>query len=348
MLDGNSDLLPTPRWKEVVLRERLIDAIAPGRGESTARGLAVTIDLDVITDPEVLALALPYRDDLSVSERLDVAGRIVETTEEWEQRVRFLCYRAILWELHGDLREAARGFMRAVKAIPADPAPEWAHHLVVEAYVHAGRTNDREDLLKRALDLCTQFLVEANGESGIEADLRKARSEVMKRLGRDLEGLSDLRWLVEHRGLDDDRIQLGQGLIAVAEFEEARTVLEGITFEELDPGEQYDHTFALFGLLYGIQDARLVSLVRQRLADLDPEFPAWREVRSKLLLAMSQPTAEAEYPKWWASVRGSLVLQPNVFGVGVDLGKILDQLLRRPDLGREARKRPHTKGAIEG
>lgn len=330
-LDRNADLLPTRRWREILLRERILDALGSGDDDATARELAKTLDLEELERTELLALVLPYRDELSISERLRVIDRIIDDSEDWEERVRFLCYRAILWELHGDEREAARGFLKAVKAVPKDPAPTWAHALVVEAFEHAGRSNARADLKERALELCEGFLAEAVDEPSLEAELRQSRSHVLAGLDRDAEAVEDLRWVVDRRGTYDDRIQLAKALIALGEFEDARGVLESIEYDELTPGEQYDHTFALFGLLYGIQEEKLVALVGQRLGDLEPEFPVWREVRDRFLLALSRwPEPEKEeYPAWWASVREVLVLQPNVFGIGVDVARILDQALRR-------------------
>lgn len=318
--------------------------MARGEDDSKANELAKTFDLAGIEDAELLALALPYRDELSVSERLKFVDRIIEHSDDWEERVRFLCYRASLWGLLGDRKGAARGFMQAIKAVPADPEPDWGHSLVVGAYVQAGRSNARRDLVERALELCTRFLEGAADEPLLEFELRKARSAVMKGLSRDLDCIVDLRWVAEERGTDDDRIQLAQGLIAVGEFEEARTILQRVPFEDLTPGEQYDHTFALFGLLYGIQDEQLIALVRQRLADLDPEFPAWREIRDRFLLSLSRSGEKVEYPAWWASVRETVVLQPSVFGIGVDVGKLLDRALRRRGKGVDVHRQLHAKG----
>lgn len=339
VLDQNADLLPTQRWRDVLFRERLIHTWEEADGEHNARALAKTLNLEEAQDTELLALVLPYRDELPISERLRVVERIIATTRDWEERVRFLCYRGMLWELHGDFKGAARSFLAAVEAVPNDPEPEWAHAVVVEACVHAGRSNARRDLLERGLRLCERFMQEADGEPHLLADLRKTRSEVMKRLGRDAEEVADLRWVVDHRGTYDDRIQLAQALIATQEFEEARSLLEAIPFERLTAGEQYDHTFALFGLLYGIQDADLVGLVRSRLEGLEPEFPGWREVRDRFLLALSNAPAPAEYPAWWASLRETLVLQPNIFGVGIDVGGIIDQALRHRRKGERAHRR---------
>jgi tetratricopeptide (TPR) repeat protein len=321
VLDRAIGLIDSDRWRASIIRERVMDALGNG-GEAKARHILAALDLDQINDTELLGLCLSFREDLSGGRRLRLVDRIVTETRDWEERVRLLTYRGLLWELHGDDAEGAAAYRDAVSAVPEDPAPEWAHVAIIGAHLHAGRTAEREDLVQRGLDLCERFLQEALPGTPLEVDLRKSRAEAYKRLARFEEEVEDFRWVVAARGTNDDRIQLAQGLIAAGAFEEARQELEDINYDDLTDGERYDHTFAEFGLLYGLEDPAVLNRVRLRLEGLDPEFPLWREIRSRFLLGLaSRP--EPMTSGWWSTFREALMLQPNFLGFGLDLGKLL-------------------------
>ncbi len=319
------DLIPTPRWKAIITRERLVAAFAAG-GDPKARHVAADIPVDDEYDAELLSLVLPYRDDLSVSARLRLIDRVVDGSDDWEERVRHLTYRGLLWELHGDPEAAKKSYAEAVESLPADPDPAWSHVVVIEALVLSGRSNDRESDLERALELCERYLAENADDAALHQGLRKSRADTLKRMGEDARALEDLKWLVEARGTNDDAIQLGQAYVATEQYELAPDVLENVAWGELTPGEKYDYAHSLFGLLFGFDDEDLRQVVRQRLEMIDPEFPIWRETRDRLLLYLAK-TERGRLPGWWATIRESVILQPNVFGFGIDLSKLIDRAL---------------------
>lgn len=149
-------------------------------------------------------------------------------------------------------------------------------------------------------------------------------------MGRDKDAIDDLAWLVSERATDDDLIQLAQARIAVGEFIEARMALAQVSYDALDSGGQYDHTYAMFGLLYSCNDPDLRARVTSQLEALDPQYPAWREVRSKFLLALRTVDVDAEPDNktWWKTIRESLILQPNFFGIGINIGTIIERAIR--------------------
>lgn len=216
--------------------------------------------------------------------------------------------------------------LAATNVVPDDREPEWGHVFIVKAFALAGNHTSDSSLIQDGIKLATKYLdyIDTN-DPHLELEIRKSRAIAFKYLGDGAKAVDDLKWVVDKRGSYDDRIQLAQAYIAGQEFTQARQLLQDIPYGDLTAGEQYDHTYAMFGLLYGTGNSDLKETVKRRLLELEPEFPYWREVRSSLLEMLMTKDENESLPSWWLSFREMVILEPNFFGLGIDLSAVIER-----------------------
>ena len=64
--------------------------------------------------------------DHAIGEKVNfMTQRKPTTADDWEDKVRCLGYKAMLWELQGNDQDASQTYLKAAEAAPADPHPEW-------------------------------------------------------------------------------------------------------------------------------------------------------------------------------------------------------------------------------
>jgi len=322
VLDAHETRFPDDRWAEILLRERLLDFLFSNPKKASA--LAALPDSMRSDDPEVLELILSAQPDLDPPTRIQLTDRLLSAGPDWESATRARVLKGLTWELLCQPETAAASYQEALAGIPEDESPTWSHAIILEAYALASRT--RPEVLERGLTLAAEYFAEIES-TPIEVDLRHARASLFKRAGLEEDEIVDRRWIYESVGTAAAAVDLASSLVAAGEVDEAESILHSLNFAALPGGTAWDFAFVAYGILASAPDSGRLDWVREVISAVDPEYPLWREMHQRIQLALVQ--READETSWKEVLRNSFILQPTVFGFGVDLKPVFAKLFEK-------------------
>jgi len=127
-------------------------------------------------------------------------------------------------------------------------------------------------------------------------------------------------------------VQLGQ-------IADAEATLQQVAQSDLEESELVDYVFALSSLAIWFGDRNRLERARDALSSITPREPLFRTRRDEYLITVHQALASGSSQKLKGRARSLLaglsrsttrylVLRPTFMGMGVDLGKMLEDLTR--------------------
>ena len=123
---------------------------------------------------------------------------------------------------------------------------------------------------------------------------------------------------------------MAKALVAHKSYERAREYLEALEYGSLVQSEAFDYNTLAARIALAIGDRNDTLNVAARFDKLDVRDPYFREIRHELVgrLRSLESSKEAEVDGVFARVlRGAsryLLLQPNFFGLGINLNALLE------------------------
>ena len=130
---------------------------------------------------------------------------------------------------------------------------------------------------------------------------------------------------------------LADCLVQVGNPSEAEAALQEVVQNELEESELTDYVFTLTNLAFAFGDRPRLEQAKNALNSIMPRDPLFRTRRDEYLIAVHEALASSSSLKLKGRARMLLadltrsaakyiVLRPTIMGVGVDLGKILEDL----------------------
>lgn len=334
VLDRFASLIDDPRWDHQVLLQRVYWALGTEWHRERGKELLSGLKLDDVRDPELFSVYLDvFSDELSVPQTLDLCDRILGLTEDPSYRLHYSVLKGILWIFLGEADSAVSIIEGAVDATQ-DEALEtvWGQSARIGAHHLLGAQIDDDKHLAKASQLCREALDVSDRSDKWRASLHQVLGDIAVHLGNHEAALEEYETSLELDDLVPVRISLARCHLALGDVEPACEVFSVLAASELEEGEHVDYVLAKAGLLFLPHDGTLRAEIRERLEALDPPFPMHREARDQLLRYAIELDAEesglmTRVKRVWESLGSFVILQPNLFGIGVDLKAMGDTLL---------------------
>lgn len=332
-----------PRWQRKVTYLHAIHALGPDWNEAAGRReLRKLGDMESETDVETLQLYLDlFHDELSFSRRLKLADRVIRLADKAAERLHYRGQKAVELLLVGDTAGAESELADGIASYEADKGKDassiYARDRLAGALELLGKLRNDPILLDRSIEI-SRSLIEDDGLTSL------GRAAVLRQMGDAYSSKGEWESATDayRKAFATVPRPVFQVLIAQCLLESegsaaATDAIRAIAVTELEGAEYADYVFALAAIGIEGKDPSILADGEALLRNLSIREPYFREQRDSLLLGVvdarqSERSAATAEParRLLRGLTSSLLryikLEPNFMGIGLNLGKFLEDV----------------------
>jgi tetratricopeptide (TPR) repeat protein len=337
-----------PNWQRKITYFHALHALWPDwNREAGRRELKKLGSIADEKDEEILQLYLDlFGDHLTFSQEYDIIERILNNSESFSDRLHYKAAKAVLFLTIGDRHKSDEELSEVVaearERCKKAALSEYERYRFAQTVQLLGMLRGDDTLLTEALDLYQELLKEDYWTCSGRADLLKLKGDTYR--GKQ-EWESARQCYLQAFGANPSpiyKVFLSQCLVQLGQLEEAAKTFAEIKPEELSAPANIDYTFALAGFAIEIGDRNRLEDAKAKLKALPIKDPYFREQRDSLLLIVQEAfTMGSSLPLIQRSrrliaglarfVSTYLFIRPSIMGMGVDVGKILEDFSKRSE-----------------
>jgi tetratricopeptide (TPR) repeat protein len=335
-----------PEWQRKIVYFHAMHALWPdwdrnaGRRELRKLG-SVADDKDI----DVLQLYLDlFGGNLTFSEQEDLVDRILALSKTFNDRFHYKGSRTVLYLTIGDKRKAVAELSEAIEEARAQQDEEglsgYQRYRLALCLDLLGALRGNKGLLTEAINLYQDLLktedlsIKGRAEVlGLLADTHRHNGDWESARDSYLNALKTLPSSIH-------KVFLCECLRELEKIDEATKVLEEVTLESLSDSEQADYAFTLAALAIETGEPERLQNAKAILKKVNIPEPYFRERRDALLLnvqeALSSGSSQTLVRRTKSllsnitrSATSYLILKPSFMGIGIDVGKIFEDMSKR-------------------
>lgn len=336
VLDRLATAVDDPRWTQRIIYHRTIWSL--GRHwdrEAGRRALSAIGSIDEVADPQTLQLFLDlYGSELGFAESSKAIDRVIAAANDPVTRLHYRTLKGLQFTLIGDLDagcEEIDGAIAEFRASESMPCSGYARYRLAFTLLFLGQLRDDPKSLEEARGLFEQELTDTKYSKSGRAMLYLQIADTYR---------SQCLWeeakdsYVQSLNLEDSpiaRMELARCALELGDHPTAVAHLHSVGYDAITPREQLDHCIVAAEIAHVVKDAALVEQTADRLQATTPHEPYFREARDQLvisLLAIRDDATDQEANIGFIRKVGDLVgrylmLQPNLFGLGINVNALL-------------------------
>jgi tetratricopeptide (TPR) repeat protein len=333
-----------PDWQRKIAYFHVLHALWPdwdsraGRREMKKLG-SVADEKDV----EILQLYLDlYRDSLSFSAQQDLIDRILNNTNSnFTDLLHYKGAKAALFLTIGDREKAETELEEALtEARNRTTLNEYQRYCLAQTLSLLGALRADNAMLTEALKLYQKLLAEGDWTPFGRAKLLGLIGETHWRKQEWEKACEVYVQAIEASPLAINKVFLSECLLQLEQLSEAARTLADVQSSSLSAAEKVDYAFAFAAIAIEAGDRKRLEHATVILKALQIRNPLFRERRDAFLLNVQEVlTSGPSIPLTRRTrrlftglarfVSTYFVLKPSFMGMGVDVGKILEDLAKR-------------------
>lgn len=346
VLDGLQGNIQHPWWQRKITYYRSVYHLAPdgdrteGRRELAKLG-PITMDEE---DLDILHLFVDLEfGNQSFADRVAILDRILVIGEERSNQLQYRGAKAVQYYLIGDRKAAEKLLLDVVELVrqteEADPLEGYERHQFGALLQLLGCLNRDVDVLNESVSQFQALLAEDNWTERGRAALHRNVGDSYRYAGEWELAERAYTDAIAMANLDIDKVHLAQCLLHLRGADKALVEIEGINRDALDRREFDDFTFAYASIAIAVGRAEQLQQAKKLLENLPSSEPVFNEERLRLLVKTTDALMhgnQAAKADMAGAARGDAVsvssfflLQPNLFGLGINFNAIVDYLARR-------------------
>jgi tetratricopeptide (TPR) repeat protein len=333
-------------WQRKIIYFHAMHALWPDWNEAAGRReLKKLGPIDEDYDIETLQLYLDlFGESLSFSQKLDLINRIISLSRNLSDQLHYRGARAVLFFTIGDTARAEEELTKVIEDVRAerDPADldDYERYRLALTLDALGSIRPNKDTLGQAVELI-QGLLKGEGLTP------KYRAHLLGQLGTSYKHMEE--WKRAKEALEQSlalepseilRVFLSDCYLGLGLAEEAARMSSEVDVGKLSPAEQVDHAFSLAAIAIETGERERLETAKAVLKDISVSDPLFRERRDACLLnvqeALTLGTSKSLVErtrrivsKIAGSAASYLILKPSFMGIGIDIGKIFEDLSKR-------------------
>jgi tetratricopeptide (TPR) repeat protein len=341
VLDHLEESIADRRWREKVACVRAKWWLYDQNNQDNARDCMSSISIDQCADTEIISMYLElFGQDLSFDRSDDLFDRIISNTDEDDIRLQYTCARGIA-RLKICEREEAIGIIEPAvdhfRSINEDAHTLYGKHLFANSLQLLGILKNDSSLIRESAEKF-HLLIDGAKEYGLS---ELAVADYLCELGRCCALLGEHTDAIEHYVRSNSvfsmpltQIYLAQSYVEVGDEEASRETLKAIARDELSDVNRQDYAIACSMLAASSCKAEDIDSAIAELRAVSPRDPYFVRMRDEWLIALLQTEPKARRSKLRTllqSFNRYVTLNPNVFGIGIDINNILEDIDRRAE-----------------
>ena len=327
-------------WQRKITYFQAINALGPTWNEELGRSeLRKLGDLSDNDDIQTFQLYLDlFRSEMSFSDKNRIIDHIIANSDKVGDWLHYKGAKAVLYHSIGDQGRAESEAREAVGRIDLGRDRQglgcYGVHRFAQTLGLLGMINKDRPLLEHSTRILDDLLDDEDWSEQGRANLLGEIAENYRHLANWQRALTYYERAIEIYPRAIHKVFMCQCLVAVKMYSRADHLFRQIDVVELSLEEYIDYVFVLAFISLTIKSHDSVMRLVKLLKDLHIANPYFREYRDSLLLncheyisrgssrTLSKRIVNLLY-KVANSPTSYLILQPNIMGMGVDIGKII-------------------------
>lgn len=342
-----SSLLDKKSWRERINSFILIYYFIIKRDDIRLNNEMEQIKIDEIEDIELIKLVLDIKsDNLGMGQELALIEKIIVSEKDVVIKAKYQFQKALVYILNNDNDTGLKIAKEAIEILDNSIIKE-DYHLHVSAHIFSMYAQITSDNMyyHKAISLNMQIIKDDN-----LTDVGKAKNLIA--LGHTYYLLGDYESAVKY--LDDSKkikyfhladIYTAFVKIGKAEYESAIKILSQIVYDELEE-EKFDYLTAYSLCILNTKDVTNIDMINGYLNDISFDNHRYFDtIKMELLLELQKMSFndaikdEKVRLKWLDILNKSIMLQPNFFGLGINLNNFIDMINRKSTKSKKEGKR---------
>ncbi|MEQ8634442.1 tetratricopeptide repeat protein [Gimesia maris] len=339
VLDAMDGVVMDQRWADKLMLFRALWWELEKNDPIQAAQCIAEIDVDACNDADVLAKYVTlHASQLPFDERVKLMERVCELTDEQEIKLQFRCLIGISYFLVCEKEKAIELITSAVdryRLLLEEDRSLFGDHLFANALFMLGSMQDSDELVAESEKCFANFL----GPERATTLTPFAKGDYLMHVGRCKAFLGDHPGAIEQYdkslSIYDQplaRIYKAEALVSRGELDAGRELLENINREAISLEERHDYAMARTMLAVATQLEKDIENAKHALKAFETSEPLWTRQRDKWLITLLEtvPTANAGWiVKMIRRLNRYAILQPNIFGLGINLNNVLEDITQR-------------------
>jgi len=336
-LDQLSHAIDSALWEEKIRYFRSLWYLLEEDDQARAIRELSAIELDACRDPEILQLHLQLASSgLSLAERLRLVDRVLAVTEKESEKLQYSLVKAMYYALVGEETDAMNLVRTAVDRYRAQDSlkrSEYGEMFLAEALSFLGRLDEDQAATREALGLYEQLisdrLEKGASRGGFLASLRKSAGDCCLTLREFGDAVFYYQESLSTESAELTKLFLAKAWIELEDLDRGRSMLAQIDVTAFDENCMLDR--ALFtcdlALKSRTEADRLeaISLLKAATAT-HPLFEKYRQDALLGLIELKPCGSPKRLQQVLQRLGRYVTLNPNLFGFGLDLNKVLDDI----------------------
>jgi len=346
-------------WQRKITYFHALYALWPGRDEAAARRELIKLgSLEHERDVEILQLYVTlFGSQFSFSKMEQLVNRILDLCESPTDRLHYRSLKGIQYLMIGDndrVREELASAISEFRRSRDEPTTGYQAYRLALSLGLLGVIRHDAALLEEALGLYQQILVSDGWTQEGQAEIRRLIGDTYRHMEDWDKARASYVGALEYDPAAIHRVFLSECLLHLAKHREAISLINEINATELDQNQYLDYVFILATISVETGSKELLAKAETLLRQAKPSAPYFRKERDAMLLSVVETQrngpsnsvvqrAKQILGGLARTARRYLILEPNIMGIGVDIGKLVDDLAK----GTEAHSSGASKQRVE-
>ncbi len=336
VIDNAREFVDDSRWVGKIAYTEGLYYLVEKEDEAAAFSALAGIDIESCADWGVLSLYLQVcPGDLSLPAELDIIDRILKYTESEAVRLQYRVLKALKYYLVCEQDEGDRILEDALAqftSVPTEDRSTCGRVHFAQALEIYGKEGHRIDAIKKAKVEVKALIFEAQEGNYVEAflaELMRLLGDCENGLGNSVEAVNAYMQSLETFSDELTRVFLVRALCNSGQTESARRYLNEIVEDALDDPGRFDLAISWALLAATSLRAEDIGIAVVKLKAVQTKYPAFVQMRDQWIIDLLEATPSTEVGKIRKLIRrlNSLItLNPSVFGVGLNINKIIDEI----------------------
>jgi len=336
VIDSVRNVIQDKRWDAKIAYARALWYLVDKHDENSAYVALQSIDIKLSKDPEILSLYLhvcPTR--FTLSESVEILDRIIINTIKESVRLEYRVFKAHEYYLASQKQDGEKLFDEAISEfaeLSDEEKSSYGRLQFATALASYGMLANRQDVLEDGRDAINGLIQEGekeNYKASYIAELHKMLGDCEEGLGNYDNAIKAYSVSLELNQSHFTKIFLSRSLCNNEDYNNARELLESIDEATFENPEKFDLAISWALLAAATLVETDIEEAKGRLKIIKAHDPMLIQLRDKWLIELLEAKPESEpgkIRKLISSLNKYVTMNPNFFGVGINVNRIIDDV----------------------
>jgi len=329
-----SEVIQDKRWSDKIAYTRALWNLVDRNDEEAASAALQPIDIKSCEDPDVLAIFLQVNaKKLTLAASINMADRIIKHSPSPSYRFQYSIVKGLRYYLvcqPGDGSKIIEDAIDKYKQLADDEKSAYGDRLLANALEMYGKFTGRMELVEEAEKHARKLLrvaEEENYPNSYRAGLLKLLGDCLEGQEKHVEASAAYTSSIEAEPSELCKVFLARSICNSGDHSGARRILGAISPIQLDEAGKFD--LAISWALVAVNSLSLEDLeeAKRLMKAAESQYPMFIQQRDCWIIELleTKPKIEpGQLRKLIQSLNRYVTLNPNFFGIGINLNRIIE------------------------